>query len=36
MSEWEVVGVIVVLIGLVTAIAAPVLKLNSTITKLSV
>lgn len=35
MTEWEVVGVIVVLIGLVVSIATPILKLNSTIVKLN-
>jgi hypothetical protein len=34
--EWEIVGVIVVLVGLVTAIVGPVLKLNSSITALTV
>ena len=35
MTEWEVVSVIVVLIGLVVSIATPILKLNSTIVKLN-
>ena len=33
--EWSVVTVIVVLVGLFAAIAGPIIKLNSTITKLS-
>lgn len=33
--EWTVVTVIIALIGLVSAIIAPIIKLNSTITKLS-
>lgn len=36
MTEWEVVGVIVVLVGLVISVAGPMVKLNSTITKLTV
>ncbi len=36
MSEWVVVTSIVVLIGLVTAIVTPIVKLNTTITKLTV
>lgn len=36
MAEWEVVGVLVVLVGLVSSIAAPVIKLNNSITKLTV
>lgn len=35
MEEWTVVTVIVVLIGLGVSVMAPVLKLNSTITRLS-
>ena len=35
MSEWTVVTVIVVLVGLGVSVMAPVLKLNSTITRLS-
>lgn len=34
--EWEIVGVIVVLIGLLGAIISPILKLNTSITKLTV
>ena len=36
MSEWAVFGVIVALISFVTAVAVPMLKLNSTIVKLTV
>lgn len=36
MTEWGVVGVIVVLVGLVGAIVGPMLKLNTTITILTV
>ena len=35
MTEWEVVGVLVVLVGLVAAIVGPIIKLNTTITKLA-
>ena len=35
MSEWEVVGVLVVLIGLITAICKPVIQLTRAITKLT-
>ena len=35
MSEWEVVGVLVVLVGLVTALVTPITRLNTTITKLT-
>lgn len=35
MGEWTVVTVIVVLVGLGVSVMAPVLKLNSTITRLS-
>ncbi len=35
MSEWQVVGVIIALVGLVGAIVAPLLRLNSAITKLT-
>ena len=34
MTEWEVFGVIVALIGFVVAIGTPILKLNTSITKL--
>lgn len=34
MTEWEVFGVIVALIGFVIAIGTPILKLNTSITKL--
>ena len=34
--EWQVVTVIIALIGLVAAVAGPIVKLNGTITKLSV
>lgn len=36
MSEWQIVTVIVVLVGLVTAIVTPIIKLNTSITKLTV
>lgn len=36
MTEWGVVGVIIALAGLVSAIVAPLIKLNTTITKLTV
>ena len=35
MTEWQVVGVIIALAGLVGAIVAPLIRLNSTITKLT-
>lgn len=35
MTEWQIVGVIVTLIGLVTAIATPLIKLNTSITRLT-
>lgn len=35
MTEWQVVGIIVVLVGLVSSIIAPIIKLNGTITRLS-
>lgn len=35
MNEWEVVGVLVVLIGLITAICKPVVQLTRAITKLT-
>lgn len=35
MTEWEVVGVIVTLLGLITAIVAPILKLNSSVVTLN-
>lgn len=34
--EWQVVTVIVALVGLVTAIVAPLIRLNTSITKLTV
>ena len=33
--EWEVVGVIVVLVGLIASVSGPMLKLNSTLTRLT-
>lgn len=36
MNEWSVVGVIVALVGLVSAVAAPLVKLNGNITRLTV
>lgn len=36
MNEWAVVGVIVVLIGLISAIVTPLIKLNTSITTLTV
>lgn len=35
MSEWGVVGVLVTLAGLIAAVVGPIIKLNSTITRLS-
>lgn len=35
MNEWTVVGVLVTLIGLFAAIAGPIIKLNTTIAKLT-
>lgn len=35
MSEWEVVGVIIVLAGFVISVVTPLLKLTSTITRLT-
>ena len=35
MTEWTVVTVIVSLVGLLVAVATPIIKLNSTITKLT-
>ena len=35
MTEWEVVGVIVALVGLLTAICKPVIQLTRAITKLT-
>ena len=35
MTEWEVVGVIVVMVGLVASVVGPTLKLCNTIAKLS-
>lgn len=34
MTEWEVVGVIIALVGFAIAIGTPVIKLNTSITKL--
>ena len=36
MNEWTVVTVIIALVGLVVTVAAPVIKLNTSITKLTV
>ena len=36
MTEWTVITVIISLIALVTAIVTPIIKLNTTITKLTV
>ena len=33
--EWEVVGVIVVLVGLIVTVSGPMIKLNSTLTRLT-
>lgn len=35
MTQWEVVGVIVVLVGLVAAVAKPLITLNGSIVKLN-
>lgn len=35
MNEWTVVGVIVVLLGLLGTVTAPMIKLNTTLTKLN-
>lgn len=35
MTEWQVVGVLITLVGAVTALVTPLLKLNTTITKLT-
>ena len=35
MTEWEVVGVIIALVGLVSGIVVPIVKLNTTIIKLA-
>ena len=35
MTEWAVVGVIITLLGLVAAVAKPLISLNTTLTKLS-
>ena len=35
MTEWEVVGVLVVLAGFLVTIASPLIKLNTSITKLT-
>ena len=35
MTEWQVVGVIIALVGLEGAIVAPLIRLNSTITKMT-
>ena len=36
MNEWTIVTVVIALVGLVVTVAAPVIKLNSSITKLTV
>lgn len=36
MTEWQVFGVIVALLGFVVAVVTPILKLNTSITKLTV
>lgn len=36
MSEWGVIGVLVTLVGLGVAIVTPIIKLNTSITKLTV
>ena len=33
--EWQVVGVIVVLVGLIASVSGPMLKLNGTLTRLT-
>ena len=35
MTEWQVVGVIIALAGLVSGVVAPIVKLNTTIIKLT-
>lgn len=35
MNEWQVIGVIVVLVGLGVSVITPIIKLNTTITKLT-
>lgn len=35
MTEWSVVGVIVVLLGLLATVTAPMIRLNTTLTKLN-
>ncbi|MDL2294227.1 hypothetical protein LJC60_06305 [Ruminococcaceae bacterium OttesenSCG-928-D13] len=35
MTEWGVVGVLVVLVGLIVTISGPIIKLNTNITKLT-
>ena len=35
MTEWEVVGVIIVLVGLIASLVKPVVGLNASITKLN-
>ena len=35
MTEWGVVGVIVVLLGLLATVTAPMIRLNTTLTKLN-
>ena len=35
MTEWGVVGVIVVLLGLLGTVTAPMIRLNTTLTKLN-
>ena len=36
MTEWQVVGVIVVIVGLIITIIGPIIKLNTSITMLTV
>ena len=35
MTEWEIVGVLVVLVGLISAVITPIIKLNTTVTRLT-
>ena len=35
MTEWTIVGVIVVLLGLIGTVTAPMIRLNTTLTKLN-
>ena len=36
MTEWQVVGVLIALVGFVAAIVTPIIKLNTSIVKLSI